>query len=277
MGTPTLTAHQAAALSDDIEASAFTDLFAAAPAGLKEQLGLRIRHVGYSTVLLAPRMPTAMFNRAMGLGMRRPAQMRDVREIMAIFHEAKSTTWWLHWNPHAAPTDFPAKLPALGFTQPPRKSWAKVLRGPTVPPSIRTDLRIETVTDASQAEQAAQAVTRSFEMPPFMAQWFRELHGRPRWRMYTVNEGSQVVGGGCLYIDGDTAWLGMGSVLPSHRRRGGQGALMTRRISDAIEAGCTHIATETGEAIAGEPNPSLANMRRCGFETVASRLNFAGP
>lgn len=270
--------HDAAALCDDIEARAFADLFDAAPPELRDRLGLQVRSVADATLLMAPRMPTAMFNRAIGLGLRQRAKVADVRAIDKAFHEAGSNPWWLHWNPYSAPERFPSELPALGFTQPARKSWAKVLRGPTTPPAIHTDLAIAPVTDGDQAEQAAQAVTRSFEMPAFMAQWFRQLHGRPGWRMYTVaDESGTVVGGGCLYVEGRTAWLGMGSVLPSHRRRGGQGALMARRIHDAIESGCRHIATETGEAMGDEPNPSLANMKRCGFEKVASRLNFAGP
>jgi GNAT superfamily N-acetyltransferase len=122
-----------------------------------------------------------------------------------------------------------------------------------------------------------RAIVAAFEMPPFMAEWLAALHGQPHWRIYAVTDGTQVVGGGCLYVSGELAWLGMGGVLASHRRRGGQGALMARRIADAIEAGALHIVTETGEPIADEPNPSLANMKRCGFVTVASRLNFAGP
>jgi hypothetical protein len=69
----------------------------------------------------------------------------------------------------------------------------------------------------------------------------------------------------------------MGSVAESHRRRGGQQALLARRIVDAIDAGCTAIVSETGEPIADEPNPSLANLLRCGFKVVASRLNLPGP
>ena len=42
-------------------------------------------------------------------------------------------------------------------------------------------------------------------------------------------------------------------------------------------AGARHLVTETGEPMGDEPNPSLANMNRCGFVTVASRLNFVGP
>jgi hypothetical protein len=49
---------------------------------------------------------------------------------------------------------------------------------------------------------------------------------------------------------------------------------MAARIRPAIEAGCTAIVTETGEPVGDEPNPSLANMLRCGFVRVASRLNY---
>jgi hypothetical protein len=52
---------------------------------------------------------------------------------------------------------------------------------------------------------------------------------------------------------------------------------MARRIADAAQAGARYVVTETGEPKGNEPNPSLANMKRCGFVTVASRLNFAGP
>lgn len=51
---------------------------------------------------------------------------------------------------------------------------------------------------------------------------------------------------------------------------------MALRIRAAIAAGCTQITTETGEPVADEPNPSLVNMRYCGFKQVCSRLNDAG-
>jgi hypothetical protein len=52
---------------------------------------------------------------------------------------------------------------------------------------------------------------------------------------------------------------------------------MSRRIADAIAGGAAAIATETGEPVSDEPNPSLANMRRCGFACMASRLNLVAP
>jgi hypothetical protein len=63
--------------------------------------------------------------------------------------------------------------------------------------------------------------------------------------------------------------------LPEYRNRGIQRAPLAERIKVAAAADCTVLATETGEAIAEEPNPSLNNIRRCGFTQVCSRLNFA--
>ena len=58
-------------------------------------------------------------------------------------------------------------------------------------------------------------------------------------------------------------------------RAGAQSALLAARIAVAADAGCTVLATETGESISGEKNPSLDNIRRAGFEQVCSRLNLA--
>lgn len=271
-----LSPRDAARLADQVEAQAFADLYAAAPAGLQTTLGLQVRQVAGATLLLAPGLPTAMFNRVIGWGMASGAELAALDELTAAYREAGSKTWWLHWNPFASPADMPARLQERGFSVPARRSWAKMLRGIAPPPEIPSDLAIAPATD-DQADAVAQAIAQAFEMPPFMAQWLWALHGRPRWRVYAITAQGEVVGGGCLFLDGATAWLGMGAVLASHRRRGGQGALMACRIADAIAAGACHIVTETGEAIGEEPNPSLANMHRCGFRLVASRLNFASP
>jgi GNAT superfamily N-acetyltransferase len=273
---PGVSAHAAAVIADDAEAQAFADLYAAAPAPLQAQLGLRIERAADATLLLAPGMPSMMFNRAMGLGLRQPASETQVEALIGRYRSAGCAGWWLHWNPYAAPAELVSRLPAMGFIQPKRCSWAKVLRGTEPAPQVETDLHIAVATDA-QAREATQAMVEAFDMPGFMVEWLRCLHGRAHWRVYAATDGAKVVGGACLYTNGELAWLGMGSINPSHRRRGGQRALMARRIADAIGDGARYIVTETGEPIADEPNPSLANMKRCGFTTVASRLNFAGP
>ncbi|MFO1349344.1 MAG: hypothetical protein U1F68_01130 [Gammaproteobacteria bacterium] len=274
MNAATLAGRDLATLADDMEALAYADLYAAAPPFVKASLGLEVLTLAGATLLLAPRLPVPMFNRVIGVGLRRPADLDTIDAIAEIYRRQGSASWWLHWNPYAAPSDLAEQLPKLGFTQPARRSWAKMARGRQAPPAIPTDLEIVPVV-TERAEQVTLAITQAFAMPPIMAAWLQQLHGRPRWHLYEIAEQGRSVGGGCLFVSGECAWLGMGGVLESHRRRGGQGALMARRITDAIALGAQQIVTETGEAIGAEPNPSLANMRRCGFSLAASRLNFA--
>lgn len=271
-----LTPLQAAALADDAEALAFADLYAAAPPALRDRLGLRVERVRDATLLLAPGLPAPMFNRAIGLGLGRAADLEAIYAVREIYRQAGVFGWWLHWNPHGAPPDMVAQLKALGFAQPPRRRWAKMLRQADDPPRIATDLGVAAA-EPAQVGAVVWAIAAAFEMPPYMADWMLALHGRPAWRTYAVTEGADVVGGGFLFVSGELAWLGMGSVASTHRRRGGQGALMALRIADAIAAGARIQATETGEPISDEPNPSLAKMFRCGFAQVASRLNFVAP
>ena len=269
-------ARTAAFIADDVEARAFEALFDAAPRALRDRLGLRTERVAGALLMLAPGIPDPMFNRAIGLGLVEPATPQDVQAIAARFREAGCRNWWLHWNPHAGPAGFTAELERMGYTPPRRRSWAKMLRGPVDLPSIATDLDIAPA-GPRQAGDVARVTSQAFDMPAFMVDWIQQLQGGP-WRMYAVSEGDTVVGGGCLYLDGERAWLGIAGVAPSHRRRGGQGALMARRVAEAAAAGACHIVTETGEpTTAGEANPSYDNMRRCGFMTVASRLNYAAP
>ncbi len=260
--------------ADRIEAAAYADLYAAAPAPLAAQLGLRTETIDGATLLLAPALPTAMFNRVIGLGLDAPADEAVIRQAMRRYGEAGGPVWWLHWSPSARPADMAERLAALGFGTPARRSWAKVMRAATpLQPAPVTTLQIDQAT-VDDAPAVTQAIAAAFEMPPFMGGWLMALQGRPGWTTYAVRDGDAIVGGACMFRQGDTVWLGMGSVLASHRRRGGQQALIARRIADASAAGCRWVVTETGEPMAGEPNPSLANMKRCGFETVASRLNF---
>jgi hypothetical protein len=80
--------------------------------------------------------------------------------------------------------------------------------------------------------------------------------------------------GGFLYRGPDLAWLGVGGTLPEFLGRGGQGAVMARRLRIVREHGIRDVATETGEPIADETNPSLGDLFRFGFRRVCSRLNY---
>jgi hypothetical protein len=126
-----------------------------------------------------------------------------------------------------------------------------------------------------EAPAVGETVCAAYGMPAALAPWFAAAVARPRWRAYVALSASGVLGAGLLYIDGRDAWLGAGAVREGARGQHLHRSLMALRIREAIEAGCTRIATETGEPVADEPNPSLANMVFCGFRKLCSRHNYA--
>lgn len=270
-----MTPAELATLADDIEARAWVDYYDAAPAELRRTLGIAHERVADATLLLAPGFETPLFNRAIGLGLRSPAGQDPIAQVAAAFAAAGSRDWWLHVNTHAQPRDTALSLEAAGWRPAERANWVKMLRPAGAVDAGETTLRVEAGTD-HDADAIADAITRGFGLPSFVAPWLRALHGRPRWRLYGVFDGATAVGGGALFVEGDQAWVGIGSMLESHRRRGGQRAVMARRVDDATRAGVRWIATETGEPT-NEVNPSLLNMQRCGFECVASRRNLLPP
>jgi len=269
-------AHDAAlaASADAIEASAFREMVAAAPADFAERVGLACRQVGSATLLLAPGIPDTLFNRAIGLGVGSPATEAGLDAAIAAYRDAGSAKFWIHWNPHGAPRAVPQWLAARGFSLPPRRAWAKVARDTESPPEFETNLELRSARPGEE-DAGAQAIAGAFGMPAVFVSWFAALSRRPRWRMGVALAGSQVVGAGLVYFEGGEAWLGAGGVLREFRGRGAHRALMALRIREAAAEGCTRVFTETGEPIGEEPNPSLANMERCGFRRVCSRLNYA--
>jgi len=265
-----------AATADAIEASAFRDMIAAAPAELARATGLSSAVIGGTTLLIAPGIPDIQFNRAIGLGVHESATEPILDAVIAAFREAGSGKFWIHWNPNGAPHCVPRWLEARGFALPPRRSWAKVARGVESPPAFQTALEVRRAKPGEELA-AAQAIASAFGMPPPFAAWFAAISHRPRWRLHVALAEARVIGGGFLYMENGDAWLGAGGVLKEFRGRGAHVELMALRIREAAAAGCTRVFTETGEPVGDEPNPSLANMQRCGFSRICSRLNYAPP
>lgn len=81
-------------------------------------------------------------------------------------------------------------------------------------------------------------------------------------------------GTGGLYIENGIGYLDFGSTHPDFRRRGGQAGLLSARLRDAFDAGCTTVVTMTGEALPGEEQHSYRNIQRAGFREAYLRENW---
>jgi GNAT superfamily N-acetyltransferase len=258
--------------ADAVEAQAMADLYAAAPA----ELGMRAESVAGATLLLAPRLPVSYFNRAIGLGVAAPATDSVLDAIIERFRAAGIADYWLHLNPIAQPRDLAERLASRGFAQPARRSWAKFLRAPAAAAAHASHFLVRRA-EARDAEAVATTVCAAFGMPAGIAPWFAALVGRTGWHVLVAEADGKIAASGSVFIDGQTGWLGIGATLADYRNHGAQTALLSARIDLAARAGCTLLATETGESVGGERNPSLGNIRKAGFVQVCSRLNFAAP
>ncbi|KAJ8133895.1 hypothetical protein OY671_012891, partial [Metschnikowia pulcherrima] len=143
---------------------------------------------GGAVALLAPRIPTTLFNRAIGLGVERPAIEANVDAIVEAYRAAGSPAFWVHASSASRPAALPSWLAARGFRVPERPTWAKVVRGVEPPPAIATSLDGREIGSA-HARGFAEVLASAHAMPAAMASWVAELVGRPRWRAYAAFDG----------------------------------------------------------------------------------------
>ncbi|MCZ3380561.1 hypothetical protein [Rhizobium sp. AG207R] len=90
--------------------------------------------------------------------------------------------------------------------------------------------------------------------------------------------GTQPAGSAAMFASDHSAWLGIDSAVPEHRKNGVQTALIRARIEKGRERGVSLFTVETGQPEAGRERdcPSFSNMLRAGFVQTETRLNF-GP
>lgn len=260
-------------IAEEIELDAWEAMVHAAPPPFAQAVGLAATKAHGALLLEARRIPSSMFNRVLGLGIERPATRDDIDRIVLHYERAGIPSFWVHAGCASSPGDLPSMLEERGFVKPARLTWAKMLRGPERMPMPSSELSLRTIT-AEEAPAFAHVISTAHGMPSAMNPWIERLTQTPGWVAFAAFERRTLVSGGMLFQKGDRAWLGLGGTLPEHRGKGGQGLTMAARIAHASERGAQHIETETGEAIAGEANISLANMYRFGFRKVCSRQNF---
>lgn len=257
---------------ESIEIAAWRDCYAAAPPAFAQAVGLETVEFGGPLLALCRRIDHYQFNRLIGGGLGSDAGGEPLEQAATRFRAAGLKNGYLQIAPGPRAAALADKARALGLT-PLERTWVKFGRGAEPAPRPATTLAIAEATPAD-AMAFARAVITGFGMPETLAPWLAAIVGRPRWRAYVARDGDAVVGGAATFIDGERAWLGIGAMQASARRKGGHGALLARRISDGLEAGVRWFATETGKPLPGEAHPSFSNIRRAGFAIAYERANW---
>lgn len=131
--------------------------------------------------------------------------------------------------------------------------------------------------NAEQVEAFIDASTSGFRpdgapVPAPLAKTIRRLLAHPRSEAFLALDGDRAVGGGSLDVGEGAAALNGTSVLPSHRGRGIQQALMAIRLRRARERGCAIACIHSHPGIATERNAA-----RLGFALVYHKIVLVRP
>lgn len=259
---------------EGLEHEAWHSMFLAAPRPFAAAAGLVVERWDEALFTHSRLLDANQFNRLQGLGVDgRGADGRIARALEA-FHRAGSRNFFVQIAPGAGHAAAATEARRLGLV-PYVRCWAKFRRGPEFMTPPATDLRVEPVGhSAARAGDFGTAVARGFDMPPAMTAWLAATVLAPGWSGYVLYDGTTPVGGGAHFRHGHGAWLGIASVVPEARRRGGQSALLARRINDAAADGATLLTVETGTASPGEPQTSFRRIQQAGFEVAYERENW---
>ena len=256
-----------------VEIDAWRDYCAAAPPAFAQAVGLKTAGLDGPLLAMCERIDHYQFNRLMGGGLAGDADGRSLAIAVVRFRDAGLKNGYLQIAPGQREWALEARARALGL-KPLERVWVKFARGDAPAPKPPTSLEIAEARPA-EAMEFARAVTAGFGMPETLAPWLAAIVGREGWHAYVARDDGKAVGGAAMFVADGRAWLGIGAVQAHARRRGGQGALLARRIADGIAAGARWFATETGKPLAGEPHPSFSNIQRAaGFAIAYERTNW---
>jgi hypothetical protein len=264
--------RQSTIRAERAERAALSDIHRSAPADLRTRLGLELRAVDGALVSIAHRSPTILFNRTVGLGLAHPADRETVDRVVERYDRAGLDRYFLQIDPWAAPQDLSDWMCAAGL-EPYHRAWAKFERGCEPAPGASTDLQVREI-GPEHAEDFGRIAAVGFELEKVWIPALAGLVGRPGWHVYLSFENDRPAGCGALRIHDGVGWLDWAATLPEFRRRGSQGALIARRISDGISLRCEAFATSTGEEVDGDAQHSYHNIERFGFRRTHARANW---
>jgi GNAT superfamily N-acetyltransferase len=260
-----------AVVSETVERAALTELHAAASGEVRRQLGLRLESVGPALVSIAANDPGVVINRAIGLGVERPATEQAVRDIESLFASAGVGRHYVHVCSGAQPSELREWLAGASLER--GRGWARFGRGTEPPPEASSTLEVRRI-GPEHATAWGKIVADGFGLGARSAVWLAGLVDRPAWRLYVGFDGDEPAGTAGMFVHEGIAWFDWAATRPEFRRRGCQGALLRRRVQDALEAGCSRMLTETGEAVEGDPQHSYRNILRASFELLDVRENW---
>jgi hypothetical protein len=254
-----------------IERSAWEDMARIIPAPLAASIGLETGPIGGALFFMAAKAPQFQFNWLAGAGLGED-DGSCVAEAVRRFRGAGQKKFIIQIPP-GPKAETVSVLAGREGLHPSPLAWAKFIRETRGAPRVETALDIREVS-AVDRDVFGETAAAGFGMPKPMAAWLSQIVGRPHWHAYVSYDEETPAGAGALYVRDDFAWIGIGATRPEMRKKGGQSALLARRIAEAAAHDAKYAVTETGVPQEGQPAPSYRNILRSGFSVGYVRPNW---
>lgn len=242
---------------DRAERSSSLVVWQAAAAGGAD---LAIVDDGDIAMCAAPALPGPMFNLAFGF-----AGLPHLAEMAVEHFRRHGVVGWI-WGDADAP-------PKAGSTADATALYAAGSTAGTAGELVEVDGVVVRELARDEIGAWSDVIVRAAELEPPVAAAWRALEPhlalRPHDHRYVAEIDGTPVGTGLLHAHHHVGWLRAGTVLPSHRGRGIQRALIAGRIDHARRLGCDLVG-----ASANDGGPSARNVERAGMRTVAVRSRY---
>src|SRR4051812_44718205 len=111
-----VTAHEVAHIMEMGEAQTLAAMARSLDPELAAASGVRAERIGAATAMVAAKIPAALLNRVVGLGVDKPATQAEVDAILALYGKA-GVPFMVQLSPQARPVELPLWLEARGLAR----------------------------------------------------------------------------------------------------------------------------------------------------------------
>ncbi|HVI17805.1 MAG TPA: hypothetical protein VM712_05485 [Gaiellales bacterium] len=269
--------HDTAATWEAAEATAWADVYAAAPSEWAAAVGLGARWFGDTLALHWAVTGRRYFSRAIGLGVTAPATEAAVDDILALWQGLRITMCLVQSMPHCAPAAYTCWLRERGLEPFDQQDRIVRVEGAATadPVDSQRELAVERVRPET-AEEWSQFLQRVYRLDT--GPWLPLLVERPGWHQYVAREHGQIVAARGMYVGSDgIAWLGMDAPVPGIMTQdfAPDAAICARMVADGPSLGASTIISDIEQPSAGLDTPSYAYFGALGFSRPYTRTHWA--
>jgi len=277
MDTRPVGSAEAAAI-EAVEARAWADLVAAAPAGYAARIGLAAERAGDAIVVhcAGGGFDRGLFNRPIGLGVVAPATRDAVRDIVAGFRRSGATRFMLVSQPHCRPAEYERWLADEGLLQ--RGAWDRVVRDGAPLAAAVTAPGSRPIT-VSRVDGGSVAGWSDFLSSVYgdAGPWLRGVHDRPGWHHYLATERGRIAGARTMYLaaPGQPAFLAIDGPVPGVMTDdyAPDAAILRAIVSDGLALGASGFIADIEAPSPGMDTPAYTTFGRLGFRMPYTRLH----